>query len=157
VPRNTPCSHPNCDGGPCKALTVAELTPTDADRVLAERLIDEGWIQTSAKHRHVRRWLPGVPSTNELIAPECRDTPWGRRAMLAIERWVTSSNALHSEHAPWDVTLYGPRGPERKAPPGEVGCYELADHVQPNPLIEERTLTVTEFAAYKSAQRRRGV
>lgn len=153
MPRDTDCDHPNCGYGPCKALTPEELTPSNEDVELAERLIAEGWIQTSAKYRHIRRWKPpGPPPAEALLAPEFHDTAWGRRALkkLAELGW-----SLSSEFAAWDVTLYPHGDAPRKAPPGEVGCYALHESVEPNPLIEERTLTVTQFKAYKAAQRRR--
>ncbi len=154
VPRGGDCNHRRCDYGPCKMYTAESLAPTDADIELGRQLFAEGWIQTSAKHRHIRRWAPpGPPCAADLIAPELRDTPWGRRAIAAIERWVFG--ALHVEHAPWDVTLYGPGGPPRKLLPDGTAGFRLADGVVPNPLIEERTLTLRQFAGFKAAQRAR--
>jgi hypothetical protein len=144
------CNHRRCNGGPCKALAAEELQPTDADRALAVQLHDEGWIQTSAKYRHIRRWAAPPPSGFDMIAPEYRNTAWGRRAAAAIERFATSSNALHSEYQYYDVTLYPAGGPERKP-----DSYAWAEDVQPNPLIEERTLSPSEFKAYKAEQRKR--
>lgn len=146
------CKHPNCDGGPCKSLTREELQPTAEDTALATQLVAEGWVQTSSKFRHIRRWAaPGAPRARDMIAPEFRDTAWGRRAIRAIERNVTSSQALHSEFMPYDTTLYSPSGPPRN--PDRP--YQFADGVEPNPLIEERTITPPQFIAYKAACRRR--
>jgi len=151
MPRNDECNHPNCEGGPCKSLTREELTPTPADIELGDRLVAEGWIQTSSKYRHVRRWAkPGAPRAIDLITPEHRDTAWGRRAVRAIERHVTGSGALHSEYPHYDVTLYPQSGPPRKP-----NSFEFVDAVEPNPLVEEATLSPRQFAAYKAACKRR--
>lgn len=84
MPRDTRCNHPNCEGGPCKALTDEELTPTSDDRTLAERLVAEGWMQVSAKYRHVRRWKVAPPTPEQLINPEYHNTYFGQQAMRHV-------------------------------------------------------------------------
>lgn len=129
-------------------LTAKELQVSPEDFAYAQQLIAEGWIQTSSKFRHIRRWAPpGPPDPAQLIAPEFRDTAWGRRAIKAIKERVFGG--LHGEYPHYDVTLYPAGGCPMKAPFGEVGCYDFAEGVVPNPLIEERTLTVTQFKAFK--------
>lgn len=136
MPRNDKCTHPRCDGGPCKALTDEELTPTTEDHELAERLLAEGWIQVSSKGRILRRWKPpGPPPPIVFLTPEILATRWGELAAAAISRHVTSYSGLHQEHD----RLY-----QEGVPCGV-----------PNPLVEERTLTMREFKAYKAAQRAR--
>lgn len=136
MPRNDKCNHHSCYGGPCKALTDEELTPTDEDRAFAQQLHDEGWIQVSSRYRVVRRWTPpGPPAAMDMIAPEFRDTRWGKLAAAVIQRHVLSWNGLHQEHA----SLYAEGIP----------CGV------PNPLVEERTLTMREFKAYKAIERAR--
>ena len=80
MPRNTSCDHPNCDGGPCKALTAEELAPGPDDVALAAELVAGGWVQVSAKHRILHRWKTPPPAITDLIAPAFRGTYFEQRA-----------------------------------------------------------------------------
>lgn len=123
-----------------------DIFPTAEDHAVAEKLHAEGWIQVSAKYRIIRRWAAAPPVAHSLIVPEMRDTAWGRRMAAAFKRWCASESALHREHAAWDTTLYGEQdAPRRTDAPGL-----LHPDVKPNPLIEERTLTIGEFKALKA-------
>jgi hypothetical protein len=77
VPRGGRCLHPNCDSGPCKQLTDAELTPGPEDLAVAKQLIADGFEQVSAKYRRVARVPPDYPTAEDLIKPEMLHTPQG--------------------------------------------------------------------------------
>ncbi len=71
------CTHPNCYGEPCKMLTPAELEPSPEDIALAQQLLDEGWLQTSAKYRTVARLPADFPKAINVIRPEWIGTEHG--------------------------------------------------------------------------------
>lgn len=100
MPIGKKCRHPNCDGGPCKALTPEELTPTEEDRALAERLVSEGWIQVSAKYRHLRRWKTPPPTLDEMIRPEHQNSYFAKRIK---ERFAFMYDDLELRCAPDDL------------------------------------------------------
>lgn len=72
-------------------LTDEELQPTDEQLDLGRRLVAEGWLSTSNKYRHIRRWA-GNPRAEirALISPELRNSP--------AARWIL---AQINERQPW--------------------------------------------------------
>lgn len=81
MPRGGPCNHRECIswGEGCRMLTDAELTPSEQDLLLAEQLAQEGWVQTSARYRHVARWKTPPPTIEEILRPEHLNTRWGKK------------------------------------------------------------------------------
>lgn len=67
-------------------LTDEELSPGAEDITFAQKLIDEGWLQASAKYRHVIGPFPSVPGAADLIRPEVLNTPIGKRLADLWER-----------------------------------------------------------------------
>ncbi len=63
--------HPN------GRLTAEEIEPDADDVALAARLIEEGWRQTSARHRMLARTPPGI-SAVEALAEHSGDPKWAR-------------------------------------------------------------------------------
>lgn len=81
----TDCDHPRCDGGPCRQLTPEELEPTPEEALAARELVLDGWVSTSNKYRHIRRWKLPPPHHTE----------------------VTRTLLLNPALAPWAETLPG--------------------------------------------------
>jgi hypothetical protein len=98
MPRNVPCYHKACGYGSCKQLTEEELTPELADTETAQRLIAEGWITTSNKYRHARRWKVPPPTLEDIVRPEYHGTYFAERL-----RRFFDMNDLELRVAPSDM------------------------------------------------------
>lgn len=88
-PRGGPCNHQSCAdyGEGCRQLTDEELEPDEDDVAFAQRLIDEGYLQTSAKYRNVCKPSEAdtPPSIDQIIRPEMLDTPAGKTLAMLWE------------------------------------------------------------------------
>lgn len=79
MPKNDACNHRRCGGEPCRMLTAEELKPEAADHELAKQLVAEGWLQTSAKYRMIRRWVHAPPKIEDMIKEEWARSWWADR------------------------------------------------------------------------------
>lgn len=123
MPRGGKCDHKNCDGLDCKQLTPEELEPAEKDVGKAQRLLDGGWISVSSRHRRLARATDKFLTADQLIKPKLQNTmQGGQLAML----W--QSHRLHAIHH------YASQDPSNNKWEG---------------LIEEQTLTLREFRAFK--------
>lgn len=86
MPRNTPCEHRNCVGGPCQMLTDEELAPSEKDLEEARVLLAEGWASTSNKYRTVARFIEPVPVIEDMVAPKVLATFHGKRLAACWQR-----------------------------------------------------------------------
>lgn len=96
MPKNAECWHRRCAGGPCRAFTDEELTPTDEDMEFARKVIADGYHQVSSKYR----WLakpPRMPLFSDIIRPEHQDTHEGRALARMYQDYVRSRIRIDSE------------------------------------------------------------
>jgi hypothetical protein len=130
--RGGPCDHPNCYGGPCKQWADEEFQPGPEDLELGKKLVDEGWKVISAKGRRIVRWKEPPPDILHLVNPELRDTYWGRLAFVILGRNL----GIRMEHELQHEA-------HRMHRPVNSG------------LVEERTLTLKEYMAFKKFREER--
>jgi hypothetical protein len=60
-------------------LTPEELEPTADDYLLADRLLADGWMQTSFKYRSLAKWKNPPPTIKDMVKDQYQGTWWGTR------------------------------------------------------------------------------
>jgi hypothetical protein len=130
--RGGKCDHPNCYGEPCKQWADEEFQPGPDDLELAKKLVDDGWMSVSSKYRRIVRWKEPPPDTLHLVNPELRNTYWGRLAFALLGRHLGVRMEHELQHEA-----------HRMHRPVNSG------------LVEERTLTLKEFMAFKKLREER--
>lgn len=86
-----PCGHRRCSPDECYKLPPEEVDPTPADITLGEQLVAEGWMSTSTRHRTIARWKNQPPKIEDMLLPEYRDSPFGRRFIARYGEWYGPS------------------------------------------------------------------
>jgi hypothetical protein len=86
-----PCGHRRCSDDECYKLSSEEIDPTNEDLVLGKKLVDEGWLSTSARYRTIGRWRNHPPKIVEMLLPEYRDSPFGRYFIARYGEWYGPS------------------------------------------------------------------
>lgn len=118
------CNHKRCDGAPCKALPPEALEYDDETKAYAEQLVADGWKSVSSKHRRIARMLSTWPSFDELVKDEYKGTAPAEELRGLWER-----------HERWCLRVLQSR-PLKESEPA---------------YIEEKTLTLKQFRAFKHA------
>lgn len=124
MPRGGICNHDSCimEGEGCRMLTEDELRPSEKDIEFGRALVADGWKQTSRKYRQVRRVAPA----HRVTADELINPAVAERGAARAVRLQMSDASIEQITLLW-------------------GSVKLGE-------IEEMTLSVKQFAAFRAAE-----